>query len=236
MRLFVAIALPGSAASELDEMVAPLRSDWPGLRWTGLDAWHLTLAFLGEVDETLIPELSARLERGARRHSQLTLSLAGSGAFPTAERARVVWTGVHADGLANLAATVSAGARRAGVGLTTRERRYQPHLTLARCRAPLDVRPLVGGLAGFQGTPWEAAEIYLIHSRLGTRPGAHPRYETIGTWPLRPPRPPKPPRQQRGPSANGPMPGMDVNSAAGLVPLAGEQVPRGTQAGAAEGE
>ena len=50
VRLFVAIALPHEAASELDEVVAPLRPARPDLRWTGRDAWHLTLAFLSEVD------------------------------------------------------------------------------------------------------------------------------------------------------------------------------------------
>ncbi len=60
-------------------------------------------------------------------------------------------------------------------------RGYQPHLTLARCRAPADVNPLVGALGGFAGTPWVATEVHLIHSRLGARP----RYEVIGTWPLR---------------------------------------------------
>jgi 2'-5' RNA ligase len=186
MRLFVAIALPGSAASELDQVVAPLRPGWPGLRWTGRDAWHLTLAFLGEVDEARVPELHRRMGLAARRHSRLGLSLVGAGAFPDPARARVLWTGIQGDGagLAALAATVAAGARRAGIELAPERRRYQPHLTLARCRLPLDVRPLVTGLAGYAGTPWEAGEFHLIHSRLGT----HPRYETLGTWPLRPPR------------------------------------------------
>ena len=40
---------------------------------------------------------------------------------------------------------------------------------------------LVEALGGFAGTPWVASELHLIHSRLG----AHPRYEVIGTWPLR---------------------------------------------------
>ena len=193
MRLFVAIALPGSAACELDQLVAPLRPGWAGLRWTGRDAWHLTLAFLGEVDETLVPALSARLQRAAGRHLPLTLSLAGAGAFPNPARARVLWTGVHGDepGLAALAGSVASGARKAGVTLAPETRRYQPHLTLARCRAPLDVRPLIERLTGFAGTSWVAGEIYLIHSRLGTQPGAQPRYETLGDWPLRSSRPPR---------------------------------------------
>jgi RNA 2',3'-cyclic 3'-phosphodiesterase len=183
MRLFVAIALPHEAAGELDEVVAPLRPARPDLRWTGRDAWHLTLAFLGEVDESLTPRLAVRLERAARRHPCLSLSLAGAGAFPGANRARVLWTGVQGDrrGLGLLAASASAGAQRAGAHPANSGRGYQPHLTLARCRAPADVSSLVGSLAAFAGTPWLAEEIHLIHSRLD----AQPRYEVIGTWPLR---------------------------------------------------
>ena len=145
----MAIALPHEAASELDEVVAPLRPAWPDLRWTGRDAWHLTLAFLGEVDESVITELAVRLERAARRHPPLSLSLAGAGAFPGANRARVLWTGIQGDrrGLGLLAASASAGAQRAGARPANSGRGYQPHLTLARCRAPADVNSLVGTLA-----------------------------------------------------------------------------------------
>src|SRR5690242_7238539 len=183
MRLFVAIALPPEAAGELDEVVAPLRPAWPGLRWTGRDAWHLTLAFLSEVDESVTTELAVRLERAARRHPCLSLSLAGAGAFPGANRARVLWTGIQGDrrGLGLLAASVGAGAQRAGAQPANSGSGYQPHLTLARCRAPADMNPLVETLAGFAGMPWMAKEIHLIHSRLS----ADPRYEVIGTWPLR---------------------------------------------------
>lgn len=180
----MAIGLPGEAASELDEVVAPLRPAWPELRWTIRDAWHLTLAFLGEVDEAIITRLAVRLERAARRHPSLSLSLSGAGAFPVASRARVLWTGVEGDrrGLGQLAASAAAGARRAGAPPPGGGRGYQPHLTLARCRAPADVHSLVGTLSSFAGNPWVATEIHLIHSRLG----AHPRYEAIGTWSLRP--------------------------------------------------
>jgi 2'-5' RNA ligase len=183
VRLFVAIALPDAAASELERAVAPLRPAWPALRWTSRDAWHLTLAFLGEVDEAVAAKLPARLERAAARYPPLPLSLASGGAFPSATRARVLWAGIQGDRreLARLAASVAAGARRAGVPSAREGRRYQPHLTLARVRAPADVRPLVESLAGYAGTPWTAGEIYLIRSR----PQGQPRYQTLGSWPLR---------------------------------------------------
>ena len=145
MRLFVAVAVPAHAADELDGAVAPLRQSWPALRWTGRDAWHVTLAFLGEVNETVSTRLEPRLERAAARHPCLAVSLGGAGAFPGAGRARVLWTGVQGEprGLAALAASVAAGARRAGAPPAEERRRFQPHLTLARCREPVNARPLV---------------------------------------------------------------------------------------------
>jgi RNA 2',3'-cyclic 3'-phosphodiesterase len=187
MRLFVAVALPVQAADELDDAVAPLRQSWPGLRWTGRDAWHLTLAFLGEVTEPAAARLVPRLERAAARRPRLSLSLGGAGAFPGPGRARVLWTGVQGDpsALAALAESVAAGARRAGAPPAEEGRGFRPHLTLARCREPLDVQPLVDRLSGYTGTPWTAGEIYLIRSHLpGGRPHDRPRYETLGCWPL----------------------------------------------------
>lgn len=187
MRLFVAVAVPVHAADELDAAVAPLRPSWPGLRWTGRDAWHLTLAFLGEVTEPVCARLVPRLERAAARRPRLSLSLGGAGAFPGAARARVLWTGVQGEprALAALAGSVASGARRAGAPPPEGSRRFRAHLTLARCREPVDVRPLVDDLAGYAGTPWTAGEIYLIRSHLpGGRPHDRPRYETLGCWPL----------------------------------------------------
>ncbi len=188
MRLFVAVAVPARAADELDDAVAPLRQSWPGLRWTVRDAWHVTLAFLGEVNDTVSARLMPRLERAAARHPCLPVSLGGAGAFPAAARARVLWTGVQGEprALAALAASVAAGARRAGAPPAEEGRRFQPHLTLARCREPVDARPLVDSLSGYTGTTWTASEIYLIRSHLpGGRPHDRPRYETLDSWPLR---------------------------------------------------
>jgi RNA 2',3'-cyclic 3'-phosphodiesterase len=189
MRLFVAIMPEPPVLDELETRVAPLRPAWPGLRWTGRQAWHVTLAFLGEVGEDTVPALAERLERAAHRHPSLSLSFAGGGAFPGAGRARVLWTGIrcaHGDqrALEALARSVAGGARRAGAPPPDEGRRFRPHLTLARCREPADMVPLVEALAGYAGSPWTAAEIHLIRSH-SPDVGSQPRYEAIGTWPLR---------------------------------------------------
>ena len=185
MRLFVAIEPPTAALDELDAATTPLRQAWPQLRWTDRSAWHVTLAFLGEVDEATAVRLGPELGRAARdfRHAP-DLSVATSGAFPSADRAHVLWTGITGDVpvLKELAGQVAAGAARAGAPPPRGGWGFMPHLTLARCRAPADVHSLVGALAGYSGMPWAATEIHLVRSLLGARP----RYEVMGTWSLRP--------------------------------------------------
>ncbi len=190
MRLFVAVGIPDVVAADLDRAVTPLRAAWPALRWTGRDAWHLTLAFLGEMPDAAISRLLPRLERAAARHPLISLSLGGAGAFPAPPRARVLWTGVQGEraALSALAASVAAGARRAGAPGAEENRGFRPHLTLARCRDPVDARDLVASLAGYDGPPWDAGQIHLIRSHLPAgRPQERPRYETLGSWPLRVP-------------------------------------------------
>jgi RNA 2',3'-cyclic 3'-phosphodiesterase len=185
MRLFVAIAPPAAVLDELDALAGPLRTRRQDLRWTSREAWHVTLAFLGQVEEPAAARLLPRLERAAQRHHVFRLAFAGAGAFPAPARANVLWSGLSGDrgALARLAESVAAGASRAGAPPPGKRRRFQPHLTLARCRLPADVAELVAALDGYQGPPWAADRIHLIRSHLdATGP---PRYATLASWPLR---------------------------------------------------
>jgi RNA 2',3'-cyclic 3'-phosphodiesterase len=187
MRLFVAIAPPLAVLDELDALVGPLRARRHDLRWTSRDAWHVTLAFLGQVDEPVVARLLPRLERAAYRHRLIRLAFRGAGAFPAPARANVLWSGLSGDrrALARLAESVAAGASRAGAPPPDKGRRFQPHLTLARCRTPADVAELVAALAGYQGQSWTADRIHLVRSHLGA--ATQPRYATLASWPLRAP-------------------------------------------------
>jgi 2'-5' RNA ligase len=190
VRLFVAIVPPAEALALVEDRVAALRPQWPGLRWTSRESWHITLAFLGEVAEKVGPELGIRLERAARRHHAQDVAVQGGGAFPAPKRARILWAGVQADqaALRALAGSVAAGARRAGAPPPDEGRRYHPHLTLAYLRQAADVSELTGALADLAGPPWTAGHIQLVRSHPPTpgKPGARPRYEPLTSYPLRP--------------------------------------------------
>jgi RNA 2',3'-cyclic 3'-phosphodiesterase len=185
MRLFVAIAPPPAVLDELDALVDPLRATQQDLRWTNRAAWHVTLAFLGQVDEPTAARLLPRLEHAARCHRHIRLAFSGAGAFPAADRANVLWSGLSGDcgALARLAESVAAGASSVGTPPPDKGRSFQPHLTLARCRMPANVTGLVAALAGYQGQPWTADRVHLVRSRLGVTD--EPRYASLASWPLR---------------------------------------------------
>ncbi|MCL7380185.1 RNA 2',3'-cyclic phosphodiesterase [Streptomyces sp. 35G-GA-8] len=201
MRLFAAVLPPAEAVEELARAVDRLRG-LPGadrLRWTGHDGWHFTLAFMGEVEDGLLPELTERLERAARRTEPFALRIHGGGHFG----GRALWAGAAGETgeLRLLAKRSGAAARRAGVPMEE-HRRYQAHLTLARSRggrmdAPggrtdvagrtdVDLALYADALDAFDGTPWEVAELVLVRSRLPVSgvPGEQPRYEAVVRCPL----------------------------------------------------
>ena len=183
MRLFAAVVPPESVARHLEAVVAPLRERTPNLRWGNESAWHLTCAFFGEVAETRVVELQRRLGRAAARHDSMSLRFRGAGAFARPARASVLYVDVETElpPISALAASCSAAGRR--IGLDVDDRPYRPHLTVARAkgREPVDMRPVVDELAGYEGPRWTASEISLVRSHLGPTPW----YETLSTWQLR---------------------------------------------------
>lgn len=179
MRLFAAGVLPANVVRHLDRAVAPLRDDV--LRWAALDSWHLTLAFYGEVDVRLVPDLTGRLSRAAARSVSIRLRLAGGGRFGRT----VLWMGVLGDTgpLRRLAASAAAAGRRLGVEVEEGHG-YRPHVTLARSASRVDLRPYVAPLKDYAGPAWTMSEIALISSQLGAGEGGRPRYETLATFGL----------------------------------------------------
>jgi 2'-5' RNA ligase len=181
MRLFAAVLPPEDVIGALAAEIAALKR-LPGaarLRWTGRPGWHLTLAFYGEVDEEVVPELTDRLARAAHRTPPFTLALRGGGQFG---RGKVLWAGAEGDlrTLGFLAGRAEAAARKAGVDMGE-HRRYRAHLTVARSRDTVDVRPHVRALAGFSSRTWTVGEIVLVRSNLPKSgvSGEQPRYEPV---------------------------------------------------------
>ena len=185
--MFVAVVPPPEAVEDLDEFLAR-RRDAAAFRWTPPEHFHVTLAFLASVPDRALDDLADRLRRAAARRTPFRTRLAGGGAFPHADRARVVWTGLDldppsAEELRRAADGVRAAATRAGIEVDGQ--RFRAHVTVARLGRPENVTRWVRLLDAYAGPPWAVEELTLVASYLGQGPRNRPRHEVVDTFPLR---------------------------------------------------
>jgi 2'-5' RNA ligase len=188
MRLFIAVVPPEAALDDLEAHVTPRReadARQPEIRWTDRHQWHVTLAFLGNVPERRLDDLTEVVEHSAARHDHLILQLAGAGAFPNPYAARVLWTGVEElrGDLAALAHGIRTTAN--SVGATPDGTRFHPHVTLGRFHRPTEATRWIRALDAYEGPAWGADRVALVESHLGEGRGRRPRYEVIGEFALR---------------------------------------------------
>jgi len=186
MRMFVALVPPEPALEDLGEFLDPRQGASSEFRWTAPEQWHVTLAFMAQVAERHLDDLTERLTRAAARRTAFEVRLTGGGAFPNPARAKVVFVGVDAGGSAEELRRLSVGARAAATkaGAPPDGGRFHAHVTLARLRAPLDVTRWLRVLDAYRGPAWHAEEIALIQSHLGEGPRRRPRYEVVDTFAL----------------------------------------------------
>ena len=178
-RCFVAVSLGDELRATLATSVAAWKGhdDLMRLRWSDPASWHLTLAFLGDIDAESVGVVADALRTVSAGHRPMALDTGGLGGFPSAARARVAWYGVHDPGgrLRHLADDVGTA-----VDLEP-DRPFNAHVTLGRARgAAIDLRawmkradPPEGRLA--------VERIELMRSHVGRGP-AH--YETLASAPL----------------------------------------------------
>jgi 2'-5' RNA ligase len=185
MRLFIGVALPDPLRSQLASAVASLReAGLPrGVRVLHEETWHVTLQFLGNVDEALAPRLSDACNGAFAQHASFDLQLSGAGAFPSAKRARTIWVGLsrgHVE-LAQLAATAQHAT--APLGFTPEERAFRAHVTWARAKPEADVRKLLDAYAQ-QPSSAQAARVHeaVLYRSHTSSEGA--RYEVLSRFAL----------------------------------------------------
>jgi RNA 2',3'-cyclic 3'-phosphodiesterase len=133
MRLFIALPLPDEVQDCIVLRSAHLRSRYSGLKWTGRDALHITLVFLGETEERLVDVIAEKMRRSADLLMSYTIKLHGLGTFPPKGRPRVLYLRVEKGGEESQR-VFSVLRRELGDLAGRKRRRFSPHLTLARVR------------------------------------------------------------------------------------------------------
>lgn len=179
IRLFVALELPEAVRDRL----TALSGGVPGARWTERENFHLTLRFIGEVENGLLGDIDGALAEVSAPGFDLFLD--GIGRFGTGSRSRVLWAGVERnEALAHLNQKIERAL--VSIGLPAEERRYSPHVTLARLKdAPADrVGRFIADHGLFRAGPIPIRHFTLFESRPGR---AGPVYRPLDDYPLETP-------------------------------------------------
>ena len=179
MRFFLALPLTEEARHQLAHLLSgAIPRPLPG-RVVRPENWHVTLRFLGEVDEVGRDRLLAGLD-AADLGPPFTIKWGGLGAFPNPRRATVLWVGMErgadeAVGVAGLVAEVVEAA-----GFPPEDRPFKAHMTLSRIRPDQDVTTVLTAVPSV-GVTMPVDRVVAYQSHLG-RGG--PRYEEIEVFPL----------------------------------------------------
>jgi len=180
MRLFVALDLSEEVRTALAQFCDKLRAEFPTARWARSEGIHVTLKFIGEVNEDRLAAIESALAT-VRSSAAIEMNFRGAGFFPDARHPRVFWAGI--DGSPNFAEIATQiETRLAPLGIARESREFKPHLTLARIQEARGIETLHDAVRrhgtidfGFVRTN----EMHLYRSQLGRGGAKYIRLKTF---------------------------------------------------------
>lgn len=134
IRSFIAIPITPAIQKSAASLVRRLSGERDGIKWVPGENLHLTLKFLGEVDNREVPQVCDVLRRCCSGIQPFPLQFHGAGAFPDPSRPRVVYAGITEGGDALIELVGRLEPALAELGFKPEPRDYVPHLTLGRTR------------------------------------------------------------------------------------------------------
>lgn len=132
IRAFIAVTLDSKVIEQIAAASNQLRPEITAVRWVTPANFHLTLKFLGSIDDAAIEPIGATLREQLRLFPRFTINAKGLGVFPGPKRPRVLWVGLTGDRLVSLASRVESALRP--LGFKPEDRKFTPHLTIGRWR------------------------------------------------------------------------------------------------------
>lgn len=135
-RLFLAVDPNPETIAQFDKTIAQLRLPAPKARWGHAEKLHVTLVFLGDVENATVSAIHSVMQSAVPLHAPFALRFAEGGTFGEKKRPRVLWAGVGGDMGALRALQKDLTEQLEPLGFQPEHREYSPHLTLARSADP----------------------------------------------------------------------------------------------------
>ena len=169
-RIFTAIDISDEARRQVSDYIAYLRAEFPNVRvgWDKPEKLHLTLKFLGDIDEGQLQDLNEAVKETVKQITSFKLRISKTGAFPSTKKARVLWLGVEDEkgSLQKLNEVLENEGERKGFAKEKRD--FKAHLTIARLREPHQSKALIERHLqnDFEAEEFTVSEITIYQSQL----------------------------------------------------------------------
>jgi 2'-5' RNA ligase len=181
IRAFIAVGIDPKTVERISEATDQLKPSIAGIRWAPLTNLHLTVKFLGDVEETTIDPIARALRQHIAPFPRFTINAKGLGVFPDVKRPQVLWVGLEGIHLAELASTVETALKP--LGFEPEKRGFKPHLTIGRWRErDKSTAKFIAELerwAGYEFGKSEVRNIILFQSMLRPEGAIHRPLEKI---------------------------------------------------------
>ncbi|MFC1805202.1 RNA 2',3'-cyclic phosphodiesterase [Candidatus Omnitrophota bacterium] len=171
--MFIAIPLPEETRSSLSKLQEQLSSSGADVKWVNRQNIHLTLKFLGDVDERQADVIKEIIDEVAAKTSHFRIVLASAGAFPKLKYPRVIWVGVGQGDDETKSLADSLEEEIVSVGIPKEKRIFSSHITIGRVRSQMNRAKLIAaleavsaGISGGKNLEFTADRIVLFKSTL----------------------------------------------------------------------
>lgn len=169
MRSFIAIELPETAKSALAELQQDLKKTGADIRWVKAENIHLTLKFLGNIEEEIIGRIVQVIKGACKKFESFDLEIKGIGVFPNVKSPRVIWVSVNGNiTVAGIQREIEMGL--SPLGFERENRKFSPHLTLGRFRSSQGKRPFMDKVELLKDSSYgmiDVRSVSLMRSDLG---------------------------------------------------------------------
>jgi 2'-5' RNA ligase len=158
-RAFIAVEIESSP--ELEEFSRAVKGTEAPLKMVNLDIIHVTMKFLGDTDEALIPQIEEVMKKAVEGIEPFTVKITGTGAFPNLNRLSVIWAGMeNAETLGRIAEILNKGLEP--LGFRQERKKFSPHVTIARVKGGRNKDRLVEVIHDFENKEFGTFEVNRI--------------------------------------------------------------------------
>jgi 2'-5' RNA ligase len=168
IRTFVCFEIPASILERLSSLQDKLKSLGSGISWTRPEGIHLTLKFLGDVEEAQIDAIASAVEKAVAEVKPFTVTVKGTGAFPDFRRPRVLWAGIEEAGGSLLKLQSRIDEELLRLGFPKEKRGFSAHLTMGRVKSTQAIEKITARLReeSMDAGEFIAEEIIVMQSNL----------------------------------------------------------------------